>query len=164
MSEREDLEKILAEILTPLGIRAVRLHGQYVRVSPERDAFEIGLALPMRHVEVEIDRSHPGTAAFVDEVLKQLDYAQQKIFHDTIEHIAKHSRHPLDRMQAIEGAARTLLQALDVGLDDIRMPYGTSSKVTDAAWKLRELLRSKPGAVTWARNGYGPDPQSREMT
>ena len=159
MSQRDDLERALGEILAPLGVRALhRGADRAVAISPTRDAFEIRLAIPPHTVDVEMECGALTTEAFLDHVFKEIDIGRRKLFHGIIEHIAKHDRHPLDRMQSIESAAKALLDALGVSLDEIRMPYGQGSKIANAALDLATLLRQKPGAVTWARNGYGPDP------
>lgn len=78
--------------------------------------------------------------------------AQRRMFHTAREHIAKHDRDPLDRLKQIEAAGRALLEALG--------PVGfgrADSSLTKAALDLEQLLRAKPGAASWNRDGYGKD-------
>jgi hypothetical protein len=154
----DDLERALATILEPMGVRALGQERK-VEIDAGRDQFRIRLALPQRYVDVRIDREDRlSTEAFGLLALERIERSARVLFRDTIDHIAKHDRSPIDRVKEIEAAARSLLDAMKVHLDDIRMPYGSSAAVVNAAYKLRQLVEMKTGAAAWGRNGYGEDP------
>lgn len=147
-------DQTLVTLLDPLGVRPLKINGQAVRVSPLDHAMTVRLALPARYADVTIEEMTMVARSF-DHLLQQLENGRDQLFRETLDHIARHDRHPLDRMKSVEDAARLLLEALDINLDEIRMPHGVSNRVLNAAWTLRELLKQKPGAVTWSRWGYG---------
>lgn len=159
MSNSGSLEYALATILEPMGVRALKVNGRFVNISTTEQTMTVRLALPARSVDVAIEQYAPTTAVLIDRAVQQLENGRDQLFRATVDHIAAHDRNPLDRMRAVEDAAQALLQALDINLDEIRMSYGVSNRVLNAAWTLRELLKQKPGAVTWSSNGYGADPQ-----
>jgi hypothetical protein len=157
VSTREGLERALATILEPMGVRALTRNGQQVEVDAQHDALRIRIALPPTSVDVVLEHSMIEKHHVADYLMKQLDRGRDVLFAHIIDHIAKHDRHPLDRMRDVEAKATALLEAMGA-LDDIRMPHGTSNRVLQAAYELRTLLRHKPGAVTWRKDGYGADP------
>ena len=154
MSEVDGLRRLLPELLRSLGVRA--LGEPPVRVSPGGLEYKIRLALPPKvaDVTVEVDDIHNP-----DGFMKTLENGARVLFRDVVNHIAEHDRSPIERVETLEKHARALLEALDIGLNDIRMPFGAASKVQNAAHDLAQLLKAKPGAATWARNGYGKDPK-----
>lgn len=154
---RENLEIAAEKVLTSFGVRAVMRDGQSVTVSPAVDEWRLRIALPPSAVDVKFEPRSIATGAWIDYVCKQIDVGRRILFRNVIDHIAEHDHSPIDRMKQIEDAATMLLEAMDVNLEEIRMPHGASSRVMNAAYALRALLRAKPGAVSWARNGYGPD-------
>lgn len=89
--------------------------------------------------------------AIADLMVCEVRNVQHRLFRATIEHIAKHDRDPLDRVAKLEAAARALLEAIGpVGWGD--------SLIGVAVLNLEQLLRAKPGAASFARDGYGKDP------
>ena len=114
--------------------------------------------VPTQHGNINIEEilpsivrnDHRNGVALLDRVITDL---QRTMFRVVMDHIAKYDREPLDRLEQIETAARDLLDALG--------PVGfsrTSGPITKAALDLEQLLRAKPGAVSWQLDGYGKDP------
>lgn len=81
-------------------------------------------------------------------VLDVLDRGVRSLYRSVVEHVEKHDHSLYDRMRDMERAALALLEATGL-LDEERIAHGRSRKIAEAAFKLRELLRHKPGAVHW---------------
>ena len=155
--DRSALESALTGLLEGLGVRALG-RDQKVIPDPGGHGYRIRLAMPALYVDVEIDQTDLVERNGPIRVHDKLDAGARILFAGVVDHIAKHDRSPVDRVKDIEAAATALLDAMRVNLDDVRMPYGLSSAVLNAAYKLRELVAQKPGAAAWGRNGYGQDP------
>lgn len=120
--------------LTSLGIRAVRASSS-----------SCVIAMPKFYVDVDLeDIGFASVERRPLDLLSRMEAARGLLFHDVIGHIAKHDRHPLDRMRQVEAAA-----------------YAT---LPDSEWhdspsqaQLRALLTSKSGSPSWRRDGYGKE-------
>lgn len=135
----EELRSVIAGMCTAFGI-------VLERASPRDPATLYRLAMPQWRLNLELDPNvlaYP-RAGLADLAGREVHRAQRELFRAAIDHIAKHDREPLDRLRHIEQAARALLDMLGPN---------------HGQWTLENLLRSKPGAVSWDRNGYGPDPE-----
>jgi hypothetical protein len=157
MMDRESLERLLSEILPSMGVRAVG-PDRKTSISPDRDGCMVRIGLPPIRVDVEIERDQLAMRErAADYLMRCLDSGVKRLMYEVVQHIAKHDRSPIDRVQSLERAALALIEALGVGLDDIRMPYGVSAKVQNAVYDLATLVKSKPGAASWSRSGYGEE-------
>jgi hypothetical protein len=157
MMDRESLERLLSEILPSMGVRAVG-PDRKTSISPDRDGCMVRIGLPPIRVDVEIERDQLAMRErAADYLMRCLDSGVKRLMYEVVQHIAKHDRLPIDRVQSLERAALALIEALGVGLDDIRMPYGVSAKVQNAVYDLATLVKSKPGAASWSRSGYGEE-------
>jgi hypothetical protein len=163
MIKPTELERVLSTILEPLGIRALGHDGK-VRVSAAGNGLEIRLALPLFQVIVTLDQLEMlQPCRYAEYVYGKLDDGAKQLNHAVVEHIAEHDRSPLDRTKDLEAAATALLDAMGVNLDDVRMPFGSSSAIANAAYRLRELVRQKTGAPAWGPTGYGREPAQVEV-
>jgi hypothetical protein len=157
MMNRDEIERALNEILPSMGVRAVGTDRK-VQIDPDRDELMVRIGLPPIRVDVEIERDqlamHERAA---DYLMRCLDNGVKRLMYEVVQHIAKHDRSPIDRVQSLERAATALIEALGVGLDDIRMPYGVSAKVQSAVYDLATLVKLKLGAASWSRTGYGEE-------
>lgn len=119
-------------------------HFMRFRVPAQRDTLDLDEQL------LSVRLTNPDAViALLD---REVTGMQRRMFRATTDHIATHDRDPLDRLKQIETAARALLDALG--------PVGfsrTDGPLTKAALDLEQLLRAKPGAVSWQRDGYGKD-------
>lgn len=133
------------EIIQSLGLVQLRR----AEVDPPG---RIRLAVPRFQCNVDLDEAliADRSTSAADVLLKVLDGARRELFGKTVEHVAKHDRSPLDRTEQIERMAQALIDAIEtVGFVPMNIAH--------AAADLQQILRAKPGAASWSRNGYGAD-------
>lgn len=163
MIKPTELERWLSTILEPFGVRALGQDAK-VRVSPATGELSVRLALPLFQVDVRLEQGDMMTTErLVEYTCERLERGARELRHAVVEHIAKHDRSPIDRTKDLEAAATALLDAMGVNLDDVRMPFGSSSAIANAAFRLRELVRHKTGAPAWGPAGYGREPAQVEV-
>jgi len=143
---KEEMRSVLREVVRASGAQILGREEMEFPRSLDVDGYRIRLGMPQMMVAVEL--GHELLESNPEYAVDELHRGVGKLFSTVIDHIAKHDRSPIDRMQQIEAAARYLCDAL-IGNPTDGVP--TMERVL----RLRQLLDAKPGSPSWGRGGYG---------
>lgn len=142
----------LRKMLDPIA-KGMGLHLEGRRSTVNGDPVlenEFVFRMPVLRATADLDGIEAANPSRIPDLLMQaVDAARDRLFHSIREHLAQHDRSPIDRLQQIEAAARAVLP--DDAWND-----------TNEQGNLRQLLDTKPGAVSWRRCSSDPKIQPKE--
>lgn len=137
-------EGALRELCKSLGVNL-----RSWSVEPHEDSRTAIVAMPPMFARVTIDGEMIASGGGAELVLKEFDRAARLVFALAAKHLAAHDRSPYERVEQMEAAATKLIELVHKLSE--RMLFAEANPLAIAAHELAELVRSKPGAVSWRR-------------